>query len=107
MTPAPDPSNSCSRPRRRWKTARAPGQMTAVMRAMSFSAALGPKVLRIGVVRAGRIVEERVMKERITVTVGAAETATFVIASLAAHAKPCFKLFERSGTTTGSSPYQA
>ena len=71
--------------------------MTAVMRAMSVSGAVGPKVLRIGVVRAGRIVEERVLKERMTVTVGAAETATFVIGSLAAHAKPSFKLFERIG----------
>ena len=70
--------------------------MTAVMRAMSVSSQ-GPKVLRIGVVRAGRIVEERVLKERMTVTVGAAETATFVIGALAAHARPSFKLFERIG----------
>jgi hypothetical protein len=72
--------------------------MTAVMRAMSVAGAEhGPKGLRIGVVRAGRIVEERVLKERMTVTVGAAETATFVIASLAPHARPTFKLFERIG----------
>ena len=69
--------------------------MTAVMRAMSVAA--GPKVLRVGIVRAGRIVEERVIKQRITVTVGAAETAMFVIPSLAAYARPVFKLFERVG----------
>ena len=77
------------------RNVRAPGQMTAVMRAMSVSA--GPKVLRVGVVRAGSLVEERVFKQRITVTVGAAETAMFVIPSLAAHARPVFKLFERIG----------
>ncbi len=73
------------------------GQMTAVMRALSLSRAVGPKVLRVGVVRAGRIVEERIIKQRTTITVGAAETATFVVPSLAAHAKPIFKLFERVG----------
>jgi hypothetical protein len=72
-----------------------PGQMTAVMRAMSVAA--GPRVLRVGVVRGGRIVEERVIKERTTITVGAAETATFVVPSLAAYARPVFKLFERVG----------
>ena len=77
------------------RNVRTPGQMTAVMRAMSVSA--GPKVLRVGVVRAGSIVEERVIKQRITVTVGAAETAMFVIPSLAAHARPIFRLFERIG----------
>jgi hypothetical protein len=77
------------------RNARAPGKMTAVMRAMSVGA--GPKVLRVGVVRAGSIVEERVIKQRITVTVGSAETAMFVIPSLAVHARPVFKLFERIG----------
>ena len=45
-----------------------PGQMTAVMRAMSV--ATGPKVLRIGVVQGGRVTEERIIKQRTTVTVG-------------------------------------
>jgi hypothetical protein len=72
-----------------------PGAMTAVMRALSVSA--GPKVLRVGVVRAGSIVEERVIKQRITVTVGAGETAMFVIPALAAHARAVFRLFERIG----------
>ncbi len=38
-----------------------PGQMTAVMRAV---AATGPKVLRIGVVQSGRVIEERIIKQR-------------------------------------------
>lgn len=61
-----------------------PGQMTAVMRAMSV--AEGPKVLRIGVVRGGRVVEERVVKQRISVTVGTDESSMFAIA--ASHGAP-------------------
>lgn len=70
-----------------------PGQMTAVMRAMSV--ATGPKVLRIGLVQAGRVVEERIIKQRLTVTVGSNERATFVIPSQAV--PPMFKLFELIG----------
>jgi TonB family protein len=66
--------------------------MTAVMRAMQQST--GPKVLRIGLVAAGRILEERVIKQRTSVTVGANEKSTFVVqASL----PPQFKLFELIG----------
>jgi hypothetical protein len=70
-----------------------PGQMTAVMRAMAVAA--GPKVLRIGVVQRGRIVEERVIKQRTTVTVGQNEKNMFIVpaASVPAH----FKLFELVG----------
>ena len=68
------------------------GQMTAVMRAMQQST--GPKVLRIGLVAAGRILEERVIKQRTSVTVGPSEKSTFVVqASLPAQ----FKLFELIG----------
>jgi TonB family protein len=70
-----------------------PGQMTAVMRAMTQ--ATGPKVLRIGVVQAGRIIEERVIKQRGTVTVGPSEKAMFVIP--ATNMPPQFKLFELVG----------
>ena len=38
-----------------------PGQMTAVMRAVAQQA--GPKVLRIGLVQSGRVIEERVIKQ--------------------------------------------
>jgi hypothetical protein len=50
--------------------------MTALMQAVST----GPKVLRIGVVRAGRVVEERILKQRAPVTIGWNEGSTFVIA---------------------------
>lgn len=66
-----------------------PGQMTAVMRAV---AATGPKVLRIGVVQSGRVVEERIIKQRTHVTVGPSEKSMFVIASEAVPAN--FRLFE-------------
>jgi len=69
-----------------------PGQMTAVMRAMQQ--ATGPKVLRIGLVAAGRILEERIVKQRTSVTVGPSEKSTFVVqANLPAQ----FKLFELIG----------
>ena len=68
--------------------------MTAVMRAMSVAAA-GAKVLRIGIVRAGRVVEERIVKQRSTVTVGASESATFVISAPLPNG--AFPLFERVG----------
>lgn len=70
-----------------------PGQMTAVMRAMSVQT--GPKVLRIGLVQSGRVVEERIIKQRTTVTVGSNERAVFVIPSQAV--PPMFKLFELVG----------
>jgi len=66
-----------------------PGQMTAVMRAV---AATGPKVLRIGVVQSGRVVEERIIKQRTHVTVGPSEKSMFVISSDAVPAN--FRLFE-------------
>lgn len=70
-----------------------PGQMTAVMRAVA--AQTGPKVLRIGVVQGGRVIEERIIKQRGTVTVGQSEKAVFVIPSTAVPAQ--FKLFELVG----------
>lgn len=69
-----------------------PGQMTAVMRA---AAATGPKVLRIGVVLAGRVIEERIIKQRVDVTVGPSEKSMFVTASDATPG--AFRLFELVG----------
>ena len=69
-----------------------PGQMTAVMRAV---AATGPKVLRIGVVQSGRVVEERIIKQRTHVTVGPSEKSMFVISSDAVPVN--FRLFELVG----------
>src|SRR6204780_387843 len=71
-----------------------PGQMTAVMRAMAQAS--GPKVLRIGLVQDGRVIEERIIKQRTSVTIGASEKAVFVIPS--PNIPPQFKLFELIGT---------
>src|SRR6516164_11148958 len=70
-----------------------PGQMTAVMRAMQQQS--GPKVLRIGLVASGRILEERIVKQRTSVTVGPSEKSTFVVQ---ANLPPQFKLFELIGS---------
>jgi hypothetical protein len=66
--------------------------MTAVMRAMQQTA--GPKVLRIGLVTSGRIVEERIIKQRTNVTIGSSEKAMFVVQG---PLPPQFRLFELSG----------
>jgi hypothetical protein len=73
-------------------TSTRPGQMTAVMRAMQQ--ATGPKVLRIGLVASGRILEERIVKQRTSVTVGPSEKSMFVVQ---ANVPPQFKLFELIG----------
>jgi hypothetical protein len=70
-----------------------PGQMTAVMRAMSV--ATGPKVLRIGLVQGGRVIEERIIKQRTSVTIGSNEKAMFVTPTQSV--PPLFKLFELVG----------
>jgi hypothetical protein len=67
--------------------------MTAVMRAMQQAS--GPKVLRIGLLAAGRILEERIVKQRTSVTVGPSEKSTFVVQ---ANVPPQFKLFELIGS---------
>src|SRR5688572_26296472 len=69
-----------------------PGQMTAMMRAV---AGTGPKVLRIGLIQAGRVIEERIIKQRTSVTVGSNEQNLFVISEGELPANFC--LFELSG----------
>ncbi len=69
-----------------------PGQMTAVMRAVM---ATGPKVLRIGLVQNGRVIEERIIKQRTHVTAGPSERNMFVVA--AGDVPPNFRLFELVG----------
>ena len=73
-------------------TSTRPGQMTAVMRAMQQAS--GPKVLRIGLVSAGRILEERIVKQRTSVSVGPSEKSMFVVQ---ANVPSQFKLFELIG----------
>jgi hypothetical protein len=67
--------------------------MTAVMRAV---AATGPKVLRIGVVQGGRVMEERIIKQRVHVTIGPNEKNLFVVGG--ANVPSSFRLFELVGT---------
>ncbi len=69
-----------------------PGQMTAVMRAVAAS---GPKVLRIGLVSGGRVTEERIIKDRVDVTVGPSERSMFVLST--EHIRSSHKLFELVG----------
>lgn len=71
-----------------------PGQMTAVMRAVAQQS--GPKVLRIGLVQAGRVIEERIIKQRTSVVVGQNEKSTFVVPT--PNIPPQFKLFELIGS---------
>ncbi len=78
-----------------------PGQMTAVMRALPQAS--GPKVLRIGVVQSGRVVEERVVKQRTHVTVGPSEKNMFVVNAPGLPAT--FRLFELVGADKKRSDY--
>jgi outer membrane biosynthesis protein TonB len=69
------------------------GNMTAVMRAVASS---GPKVLRIGLIQGGRVVEERIIKQRTSVTIGANEKNMFVIPG--GDLPASFRLFELVGS---------
>lgn len=74
---------------------RAPGAMTMAMQAVKT--VQGPKVLRIGVIQGGKIIEERIVRNRDTVSVGTTEKNTFTIAApeFPAH----FELFPMAGGT--------
>jgi hypothetical protein len=67
--------------------------MTAVMRAAREDR--GPRVLRVGLVQGGSVLEDRIITGRAPVTIGATEAATFSLPALGA-ASPV-TLFERSG----------
>lgn len=56
-----------------------PGAMTQAMAAQKV--ATGPKVLRIGVMQGTRMSEERIIRDRGTVSVGTTERNTFTVAS--------------------------
>ncbi|RYE83224.1 MAG: energy transducer TonB, partial [Myxococcales bacterium] len=70
-----------------------PGRMTTVM--TTVPPAAGPRVLRVGLAQAGRILEEKTLAPRETVTIGPSERNTFVV--VAAGLPACFTLFERVG----------
>ena len=67
--------------------------MTMAMQAIRVQT--GPKVLRLCLVNAGRVLEERVIKQRTTVTIGTSEDTTFTVANAAVGQS--FKLFELVG----------
>jgi len=71
-----------------------PGAMTMAMQAVQVKPA-GPKVLRIGIIQGGRIIEERVIRKRETVTVGSSEKNHFVIQAEGLPAR--FELFQLVG----------
>ncbi|MFT3924461.1 MAG: AgmX/PglI C-terminal domain-containing protein [Myxococcales bacterium] len=71
-----------------------PGAMTMAMQAVNTKP-LGPKVLRIGVIQGGKIVQERIVRKRETVTVGSSEHNHFVLS--AAGGAPRFELFQLIG----------
>ena len=72
-----------------------PGAMTMAMRAVDVPTT-GPKVLRIGVIQSGKIVEERIVRRRETVAVGSSERNHFVVHSANMPAR--FELFQLVGT---------
>jgi hypothetical protein len=65
--------------------------------------ATGPKVLRIGLVQGGRVIEERVVKQRTHVMVGASEKNMFVINAPGVPAT--FRLFELVGSDKKRAQY--
>ena len=72
-----------------------PGAMTQAMSAVSIKP-IGPKVLRVGVIQNGKIVEERIIRKRETVTVGGSERNHFVINAAGLPAR--FELFQLVGS---------
>lgn len=71
-----------------------PGQMTMAMRAMPQVS--GPKVLRIGKVQGGRVIEERVIKQRTHVTIGSSHTNMFLASGT--QVPETMRLFELVGS---------
>lgn len=71
-----------------------PGAMTMAMQAVQ-ARPTGPKVLRIGIIQAGKIVEERIIRKRETVSVGTSEKNHFIVA--AGNLPSRFDLFQLVG----------
>ncbi|MGF1466074.1 MAG: TonB family protein [Sandaracinaceae bacterium] len=72
-----------------------PGAMTMAMQAVP-QRSQGPKVLRIGLIQRGKIVEERIIRQRETVTVGSSEKNHFTITE--PKIGPRFELFQIVGS---------
>ncbi len=69
-----------------------PGAMTQAMAAVQRAPAGGPKVLRIGVIQNGKIVETKVIRKRETVLVGPSERNHIIVNAKGLPAK--FQLFQ-------------
>ncbi|MBI5501461.1 MAG: AgmX/PglI C-terminal domain-containing protein [Deltaproteobacteria bacterium] len=68
------------------------------LRALAALQANVPRVLRVGVIRDGRIVEERILRRRETITVGPSERSHFVVADAGLQGRhPLFELREGAG----------
>ncbi len=72
---------------------RSQGSLTSVMRAAAAPAAV--KVLRVGLVRGGKVIDERILAGHEHVTIGPNERATFVLP--ARDVPPAFRIFDREG----------
>jgi TonB family protein len=72
-----------------------PGAMTMAMQAVGPAQQGGPKVLRIGLIQGGKIVEERIVRQRETVAVGTSEKNHFIIQ--APNLASRFELFQLVG----------
>lgn len=71
-----------------------PGAMTMAMQAVQVKPS-GPKVLRIGLIQGGKIVEERIIRKRETVTAGSSEKNHFVMSAEGLSAR--FEVFQLVG----------
>lgn len=72
------------------------GSMTVAMRAAALRDD-APRVLRLGVVRGGRVVEERLFRARAPVTTGTSERCTIVVASSEAREHTLLEPLDEAG----------
>ena len=70
-----------------------PGAMTMAMQAVAVAPSTGPKVMRIGVIQGDKMVEERIIRKRETVTVGSSERNHFIVPTI----QGSFDLFQIQG----------
>jgi len=71
-----------------------PGAMTMAMQAVAAKPS-GPKVLRIGLIQGGKIVEERIVRRRETVSIGTSEKNHFIVANASLPSR--FEIFQLVG----------
>lgn len=94
MTPGTPPQGPPQGPQGQRPPAGRPGAMTMAMQAVNI-APQGPKVLRIGVIQSGKIVEERIIRRRETVSIGSSERNHFIVGAAGLPAR--FEVFQLVG----------